>query len=85
MSTNEITDKIRAIIAERTDFSEDDLAGRTAEKLNSDLGIDSLTLLDVALSIDQEFDTEFTEEELFQMSSIDVATSMVEERLASKN
>jgi acyl carrier protein len=53
--------------------------------LSQDMGIDSLTLLDVALSIDQEFDTEFTEDELFQMQSIDIAFSMVEKRLVSKS
>jgi acyl carrier protein len=85
MNPSEISDKIRAIIAERTDFSEEDLAGRTSEMLSQDMGIDSLTLLDVALSIDQEFDTEFTEDELFQMQSIDIAFSMVEKRLVSKS
>jgi acyl carrier protein len=85
MNSSEISEKIRAIIAGCTDFPAGELVSRTSEMLGKDLGIDSLTLLDIALSIDQEFDTEFTEEELFKMQSIDIATSMVEERLLSKS
>ncbi|MFT5466248.1 MAG: acyl carrier protein [Verrucomicrobiales bacterium] len=76
-----ITAKICEIIDERTDYSADDLAGRTSELLHTDLGIDSLTLLDVALSIDQEYETDFPEEELLGMETIEKATTMVVDKL----
>jgi acyl carrier protein len=77
----EITTRICEIIAESTDFSAEDLQARSAENLNSDLGIDSLTILEIVLSVDQEFKTDFTEEELFGMQTIEGATEMVAERL----
>ena len=52
--------------------------------LHTDLGIDSLSLLEIALRVDQTFETDFTEEELLKMSSVSTAATLVAERLAVK-
>ena len=84
MNQSDISEKISEIIAERTDYSTEDLTDKRGALLHTDLKIDSLTILDIALSIDQEFQTDFTEEELFGMQTIDKATAMIQERLAEK-
>ena len=84
MNQSDISEKICEIIAERTDYSVIELADRRGDLLQPNLKIDSLTILDIALSIDQEFQTDFTEEELFGMESIEKATAMVRERLEQK-
>ena len=80
----EITAKICEIISESTDYQVSELSTRASEHLHKEMGIDSLTLLEVALTIDQEFDTDFTEEELLGMESVNRATELVIERLKSK-
>ena len=84
MEFSEIASKICEIIAESTDYSAADLMERTNEELNKDLGIDSLTILEIVLSVDQEFQTDFTEEELFGMQTVEKAAAMVAERLKAK-
>ena len=79
----EVRSRISDIISESTDYSASDLQERQGDHLHKDLNIDSLTLLEVALSIDQEFETDFSEEELLGMESIDRAADMVMERLES--
>ena len=76
--------QIIELICDSTKYAPGDLVGRESENLHKDLGIDSLTLLEVALSIDQEFETDFTEEELLSLESVQRATEMVSERLESK-
>ena len=73
--------RIREIISESTDYSPEDLAENRDAHLHKDLSIDSLTLLEVALSIDQEFQTDFSEEELLGMESVNKAAGMVVDRL----
>ena len=52
--------------------------------LKEDLGLDSLTLMEIALSVDQRYDLDFSEDELMAMTSVEVAADMVSERLKSK-
>ena len=49
--------------------------------LHDDIKIDSLTLLEVALTIDQEYGTDFNDDELLAMQSIQRAAEMVVDRL----
>lgn len=49
--------------------------------LHKDLKIDSLTLLEIALTIDQEFKTNFSDDELLMMESVQRAAEMVVGRL----
>ena len=76
-----IKESICEIISASTNFEVRELLGRESEHLHKDLGIDSLTLLEIALSVDQEFGTDFSEDELLGMESVDAATNMVADRL----
>jgi acyl carrier protein len=79
-----IKEKIGGIIEASANFKPSELSGREGAHLNKDLGIDSLTLLEIALNVDQEFATDFSEEELLGMESIQKAAEMVFARLGSR-
>jgi acyl carrier protein len=72
--------RIKEIIESATHLAPANIDERA--NLNKDLKIDSLTLLEVALTIDQEFGTDFTDEELLAMESIQKAAEMVVDRLS---
>ncbi len=75
--------RICELIAESTNFDPSELSTKEDAHLHKELGIDSLTLLEIALSIDQEFETDFSEEELLGMESVNKAAEMVLTRLDS--
>ena len=77
-----VKSRIKEIIRESAQLKSADI-DETAH-LHQELGIDSLTLLEVALTIDQEFKTDFTEDELMTMASIQIAAEMVMDRLEGK-
>ena len=82
MSTDTVEQRIREIVCEYGQLQPDEV-GNDAN-LHTDLGIDSLSLLEIALRVDQEFETDFSEEELLKMSSVSAAAKLVTDRLASK-
>ena len=83
-SIEEIKGKISGIIETSANFKPSELSGKENALLSKELGIDSLTLLEIALSVDQEFGTDFSEEELLGMESLQKATEMVFVRLESR-
>lgn len=78
----EIITKICDIISQSTAYTPEELEKRKTEHLHTGLDLDSLTLLEVALVIDQEFETDFSEEKLLGMETVEKAAGMVSERLA---
>lgn len=80
METSAIKDQVKGIISQNTQLKVEQI-GDDAE-LHGTLGIDSLTLLEIALSIDQEFETDFSEEELLQMHTVNKAVEMVSGRIS---
>lgn len=74
--------RIKEIIRESAQLKSADIDEKA--HLHQDLKIDSLTLLEIALTIDQEFKTNFTEKELMSMASVQVAADMIIERLGGK-
>lgn len=52
--------------------------------LKNDLDLDSLTLLEVAITLDQTFETEFSDEELGEMSNLEQTARMIIERVEQK-
>ena len=82
METEELKTQIREIVCEYGQLQPDQVGDAT--NLHTDLGIDSLSLLEIALRVDQTFETDFTEEELLKMSSVSTAADLVAERLATK-
>jgi len=77
-----VKSRIKEIIRESAQVKSADI-DETAH-LHEDSKIDSLTLLEVALTIDQEFKTNFTEAELMTMASIQIMAENVVSRLAGK-
>lgn len=81
MSNEDIKTKVREVICESAQMNIESIGD--GDNLHTDLGIDSLTLLEIALRVDQEFGTDFPEEELMKMSSVEKAAELVEQRLAA--
>jgi acyl carrier protein len=82
MEINTVKSRIKKIIQGSAQLQSADIDENA--RLHQELGIDSLTLLEVALLIDEEFKTDFTEEELMTMETVQRAGEMVVERLARK-
>jgi len=79
MDIETVKRRIKEIIQESAQLGSAEIDDRA--HLHQELRIDSLTLLEVALTIDQEFKTDFTEEELMTMESVQRAAEMVVDRL----
>jgi len=80
MTIEALKERIREIVCEYGQLQPDEVGDEA--KLHTDLGIDSLSLLEIALRVDQEFGADFKEEELLKMSSVNAAATLVAERLA---
>lgn len=78
----DIHDRVIAIIAEITDIPKDDLL--PDKNLRDDLEIDSLTTIEVAVTIQDEFDIEVEDEKLKELNTIqDVIDLVRSARLAA--
>jgi acyl carrier protein len=79
---NDIHDRVTAIIAEITDIPKDELL--PDKSLRDDLEIDSLTTIEVAVTIQDEFDIEVEDEKLKELQTIqDVIDLVRSARLAA--
>ena len=81
MSIAEIRNTIKGKITDVTRLQPAEIEDDAS--LKDDLGLDSLTLMEIALSVDQAYEADFSEEELMQMTSVTVAADMVHERLVA--
>jgi len=79
MDIETVKRRIKEIIRESAQLDSADIDDRV--HLHRDLRIDSLTLLEVALTIDEAFKTNFNEEELVTMENVQRAAEMVVGRL----
>ena len=80
MKIEALKQRIREIVCEYGQLQPDEVGDDA--NLHTDLGIDSLSLLEIALRVDQEFETDFKEEELLKMSSVCAAAALVANQLA---
>lgn len=80
MNKEALKKRIREIVCEYGQLQPDEVGDDA--NLHTDLGIDSLSLLEIALRVDQEFETDFKEEELLKMSSVNAAAELVADQLA---
>ena len=72
----EYIEKVKAILAKKVDissFKEDD-------KL-SDLGLDSLDLVETMIEIEEELGIEFTSEEIASLKTLNDVTKLIEKKL----
>ena len=74
-----IFDKVRAIIAEQLDVNEDKIDENTA--LIEDLGADSLDMVDLVMSFEDEFDIEITDDQVENVKTVGDIVKFLEESI----
>ena len=71
-----VLEKVKAILAEQFDVEEEKI---TAESdLQEDLGADSLDVVDLLMSIEDEFDIEIPDEEIENIKTVGALVSYIE-------
>ena len=62
-----VFEKVREIICDQLDVAEDDVTMES--NIADDLGADSLDVVDLVMSLEEEFDAEFPDEDIESMSN----------------
>lgn len=71
-----VLEKIKVILAEQFDVEEDSLKNET--DLQDDLGADSLDVVDLLMSIEDEFDIEIPDEEIENIRTVGDLVNYIE-------
>ncbi|MEE0868801.1 MAG: acyl carrier protein [Ruminococcus sp.] len=71
-----VLEKVKAILAEQFDVDEDKITADT--DLQEDLGADSLDVVDLLMSIEDEFDVEVPDEEIENIKTVGTLVSYIE-------
>ena len=71
-----VLEKVKAILAEQFDVEEDKITADT--DLQEDLGADSLDVVDLLMSIEDEFEVEVTDEEIENIKTVGALVSYIE-------
>jgi acyl carrier protein len=79
----QIKDRIKAIIANVTNIDPAEIGDATS--FTGELGLDSLSLLEIGVDVDYEFKLELPEERMRGLDSVDQTLALVEERLREKS
>ena len=79
VSVEEVSNKVKKIIAEQLDVKEEDVKGE-ATFLN-DLGADSLDIVEMIMALEEEFNTEISDEEAEKIQSVQEAIDYIVARL----
>jgi len=82
MSTEEIRQTIKQLIVQVSDVKLEDIGDQAS--FVDDIGLDSLTLLEVGMAIDYEFKLNVPDEELEQLSTMQDAVALVEQKLSQQ-
>ena len=80
MERTVIKDKIKQIIFETTNIKVEDIENTAHFK--QDMNLDSLTLLEIAVNIEQEFGLDVPEEEMEKFTDVETSANLVLEYLA---
>ncbi len=75
-----IFDRVRDILAEQLDISEDSITSDSS--IVDDLGADSLDIVDLVMSLEDEFDTEIPDEAIENIKTVGDIVHYIEENLA---
>ncbi|MEG2073697.1 MAG: acyl carrier protein [Angelakisella sp.] len=73
-----VFEKVAAILAEQLDFNVDEIT--TATDLVDDLGADSLDLVDLVMSLEDEFDMEISDEDIESIRTVGDIVKYLEDR-----
>ena len=71
-----VLEKVKNILAEQFDVEEDSITAET--NLQEDLGADSLDVVDLLMSIEDEFETESPDEEVENIHTVGDLVSYIE-------
>ena len=71
-----VLEKVKAILAEQFDVEEDTITEETS--LQDDLGADSLDVVDLLMSIEDEFEVEVPDEEIENIKTVGSLVSYIE-------
>ena len=71
-----VLEKVKAILAEQFDVEEDKITAET--DLQEDLGADSLDVVDLLMSIEDEFNVEVPDEEIEYIKTVGALVSYIE-------
>lgn len=63
-----VLEKVKAILAEQFDYEEDNITPETT--ISDDLGADSLDVVDLLMSIEDEFEIEVPDEEIENIKTV---------------
>ncbi|MGN0654042.1 MAG: acyl carrier protein [Oscillospiraceae bacterium] len=72
-----IFEKVRAIIADQLDIDEDDIT--LSSDIQSDFGADSLDIVDMIMSLEDEFEIELPDEEVENMKTVGDVVRFIED------
>ncbi|MED9970046.1 MAG: acyl carrier protein [Ruminococcus sp.] len=72
-----VLEKVKAILAEQFDVEEDKITADT--DLQEDLGADSLDVVDLLMSIEDEFEVEVPDEEIENIKTVGALVSYIED------
>lgn len=75
-----IFDKVKDILAEQLDIDEDLIT--TESSIIDDLGADSLDIVDLVMSLEDEFDTEIPDEAIENIKTVGDIVHYIEDNLA---
>ena len=71
-----VLEKVKAILAEQFDVEEDKITADT--DLQEDLGADSLDVVDLLMSIEDEFEIEIPDDEIENIKTVGALVSYIE-------
>ena len=72
-------EKVQKILAEQLELDADEIT--LDSSLVEDLGIDSLDFVDIVMSLEDEFDTEFPEEDMTDIKTVGDIVKYMEDKL----
>ena len=79
METNEVFDKVKGLFVE--DLGIDESKVTMEAKLEEDLEIDSLGIVEVVMAFEDEFDIEIDDEELGDVSTVGEAVKLLHSKI----
>lgn len=74
-----VFEKVQGILADQLDLDADDITMESS--LTEDLGADSLDFVDIVMSLEDEFDTEFPEEDMEGVKTVGDVVRYIEENI----
>ena len=74
-----VFEKVREIICDQLDVAEDDVTMES--NIADDLGADSLDVVDLVMSLEEEFDAEVPDEDIESIKTVGDVVKFIEDRI----